>query len=212
MPTLLRELIAEANNLGANVPTQQSKEKYTMIEDVTIPFENPALKTGSGYTSLSADNNIIDEPQARSKMRLPTYPPKSYQDINQNNFSPNLNVISLTGEGRNQSLYNAQNAFMESAPSKANLLAQPISAAEIPPMNKFVSQPAMPMKIREGFRSRQQGQQSCIDTLNHISNCPMCSRYFECDAKVYHVIIFMLIVLFLTILYFVCKEEHKFKK
>jgi len=78
-------------------------------------------------------------------------------------------------------------------------------------MKMFTSQPSVPMRIREGFRSRQQGQ-SCIDTLNHISSCPMCSRYFECDAKVYHVIIFMLIILFLTILYFVCKEEHKFRK
>jgi hypothetical protein len=98
---------------------------------------------------------------------------------------------------------------MNSLPPTSGVLAPEISAAGVPPMKIFSSQPSL--KIREGFRSRQQGQ-SCIDTLNHISSCPMCSRYFECDAKVYHVIIFMLIILFLTILYFVCKQEHKIGK
>jgi hypothetical protein len=210
MPTLLRELLDEANiHTNGAVPSQQIKEKYTMIEDVTMPFANPALKTN--YTSLMGPNNIM-EPQAPSKMRLPTSPPQSYQMNNQNNFSPNLNVRSLTEEERIMSLNAAQNNFMNSASPMAGLLAAPQSAGISPPMKQFATQPSMPMRVREGFRSRQQGQQSCIDTLNHISSCPMCSRYFECDAKVYHVIIFMLIVLFLTILYFVCKEEHKFGK
>jgi hypothetical protein len=155
-------------------------------------------------------NNIISEPQAPPKMRLPTSPPQSYQMNNQNNFSPNLNVRSLTEEQRIQSLNAAQSNFINTSSPMSSILSQPLPAGSSPPMKMFSSQPAI--RIREGFRSRQQGQQSCIDTLNHISSCPMCSRYFECDAKVYHVIIFMLIVLFLTILYFVCKEEHKFGK
>jgi hypothetical protein len=207
MPTLLRELIAEANNIGANIPTQQSNIKASVIEDVVnMPFENPALKTK--YTSLMEPNNIVDEPQARIKMRLPTSPPQSYQMNNQNNFSPNLNIRNLENEMRPQSLNRAQNIFMNTSSPMTGLLEEPLPAASSRPIKQFVSQPSL--KIREGFRPR--GQQSCIDTLNHISSCPMCSKYFECDAKVYHVIIFMLIVLFLTILYFVCKEEHKFGK
>jgi hypothetical protein len=210
MPTLLRELLDEANiHTNGSFPSQQISTKATIIEPLDMEAA-PALRTK--YTSLMESNNII-EPQAPTRnIRTPINPPMSYQMNNQNNFSPNLNIRSLTEEQRIQSLNAAQSIFMNSAAPMAGLLAPPQSAGEISPMKQFVSQPSMPMKIREGFRSRQQGQQSCIDTLNHISSCPMCSRYFECDAKVYHVIIFMLIVLFLTILYFVCKEEHKFGK
>jgi hypothetical protein len=208
MPTLLSELIQQANvATNGEFPSAQTNSKYTMIEPVDMPFENTEIKTK--YTSLEGANSIM-EPQARPKMRLPTSPPISYQMNNQNNFSPNLNIPMLERERREISFEVSQNMFM--APPMAGLLASPQNAGISPPMKAFSSQPSIPMRVREGFRPRQQGQQSCIDTLNHISSCPMCSRYFECDAKVYHVIIFMLIVLFLTILYFVCKEEHKFGK
>jgi hypothetical protein len=206
MPTLLRELIEEANILtNGAVPSQQIKEKYTMIEPLDMEV-SPGIETK--YTSLMGPNSIM-EPQAPSKIRLPTSPPQSYQMNNQNNFSPNLNIAMLNDERRGQSLAQAQNVYMNSLPPTSGVLAPEISAGGVPPTKSFSSQPSL--KIREGFRSRQQGQ-SCIDTLNHISSCPMCSRYFECDAKVYHVIIFMLIILFLTILYFVCKQEHKIGK
>ena len=209
MPTLLRELLDEANiHTNGAVPSQQIKEKYTMIEPLDMAEVSPALRTK--YTSLMEPNNIISEPQAPTRnIRTPINPPMSYQMNNQNNFSPNLNIPMLNNEMRNQSLQDAQNIYMNSLPPTSGVLASEISAAGVPPMKIFSSQPSL--KIREGFRSRQQGQ-SCIDTLNHISSCPMCSRYFECDAKVYHVIIFMLIILFLTILYFVCKQEHKIGK
>ena len=210
MPTLLSDLIREANQAtNGELPGAQTIPKATMIEDVNMSFNNPAVETK--YTSLMEPNNIIEPQASRSKMRLPTSPPISYQMNNQNNFSPNLNVPMINNEMRNQSLQDAQNEFMNTRPSTSGMLASALPAGTNPPMKMFSSQPATTMRIREGFRSKQQGQ-SCIDTLNHISSCPMCSRYFECDAKVYHVIIFMLIVLFLTILYFVCKEEHKFGK
>jgi hypothetical protein len=207
MPTLLRELIEEANILtNGAVPSQQFKEKYTMIEPLDTEV-SPGIETK--YTSLMGPNSIMEPQSSRVKMRLPTSPPMSYQLNNQNNFSPNLNIPMLNNEMRNQSLQDDRNVYMNSLPPTSGVLAPEISAGANPPMKMFSSQPSL--KIREGFRSRQQGQ-SCIDTLNHISSCPMCSRYFECDAKVYHVIIFMLIVLFLTILYFVCKQEHKIGK
>jgi hypothetical protein len=209
MPTLLSDLIQEAH-IATNgaFPSGQTVPKSTIIEPLDMPSE--AIRTK--YTSLmEPNNNIIMEPQAPTRnIRTPVTPPQSYQMNNQNNFSPNLNISMLNNERRNRSLEQAHNSFADSEPSMAGSLALPLPAGSSPQMKMFTSQPAL--KIREGFRSRQQGQQSCIDTLNHISSCPMCSRYFECDAKVYHVIIFMLIVLFLTILYFVCKEEHKFGK
>lgn len=207
MPTLLSDLIREASQAtNGEFPGAQSIPKATMIEDVNM--STPEIKTN--YTSLMGPNSIM-EPQSppTRNIRTPINPPMSYQMNNQNNFSPNLNIAMLNDERRTQSLNQAQNLYMNSLPPTTGILASELPAGSSPPMKAFVSQPSI--KIREGFRSRQQGQ-SCIDTLNHISSCPMCSRYFECDAKVYHVIIFMLIVLFLTILYFVCKEEHKIGK
>lgn len=206
MPTLLSDLIREAYQAtNGEVPAGQTVPKATIIEPLDMPSEGIRTK----YTSLMESNNII-EPQAPTRnIRTPINPPMSYQMNNQNNFSPNLNIAMLNNERRNMSLEQAQNSYMDSAPPTSGVLTSSLPGGSNPPMKSFASQPSL--KIREGFRSKQQGQ-SCIDTLNHISSCPMCSRYFECDAKVYHVIIFMLIVLFLTILYFVCKEEHKIGK
>lgn len=51
--------------------------------------------------------------------------------------------------------------------------------------------------------------QSCVDTLNHVMNCPMCSKYFKCDNKVYNVLIIMLVILFCTVIFFVAKDNKK---
>ena len=206
MPTLLRELMEEASRAtNGEFPSQQIVPKATIIEPL-LDEAPPSIKTN--YTSLE-NSNIIPELYLRSKgQRTPTTPPLDYQMNNQNNFSPNLNTAMLRNEHRNISLEEAQ--YMQRIPDSTGLLLQPSSVASVPPMKSVPSQPSVAMRIKERFNARQ--GQSCIDTLNHISNCPMCSRYFQHDAKVYHVIIFMLIVLFVTILYFVCKDEHKFRK
>ena len=206
MPTLLRELMEEASRAtNGEFPSQQIVPKATIIEPL-LDEAPPSIKTN--YTSLE-NSNIIPELYLRSKgQRTPTTPPLDYQMNNQNNFSPNLNIAMLRNEHRNISLEEAQ--YMQRIPDSTGLLLQPSSVASVPPMKSVRSQPSVAMRIKERFNARQ--GQSCIDTLNHISNCPMCSRYFQHDAKVYHVIIFMLIVLFVTILYFVCKDEHKFRK
>ncbi len=206
MPTLLRELIDEASKAtNGEFPSQQTVPKATMIEPLFD--DSPLIKTG--YTSLE-NTNIIPEPQygeRKPRMRMPNNPPMDYQMNNQNNFSPNLNTAMLRDETRNISLERAQ--YMQ-RPDNTGMLTQPSIAGSVPPMKNVPSQPSLPMRIKERFSSRN--GQTCIDTLNHISNCPMCSRYFQEDTKVYQVIIFMLIVLFVTILYFVCKDEHKFRK
>lgn len=206
MPTLLRELIDEASRAtNGEFPSQQTVPKATMIEPL-LDEASPLIKTN--YTSLE-NSNIIPEPQygKRRGQGMPNYPPLDYQMNNQNNFSPNLNTAMLRDEKRNVSLEQAQ--YMQRIPDATGLLTQPTIAGSLPPLKPVPSQPAVPMRIKERFSSRN--GQTCIDTLNHISNCPMCSRYFQEDTKVYQVIIFMLIVLFITILYFVCKDD-KFRK
>jgi hypothetical protein len=63
----------------------------------------------------------------------------------------------------------------------------------------------------ERERRRERGgsshrTQTCIDFLNHVRSCPLCRRYFECDNRIFYVIIFMLILIFAVILYFVTKD------
>jgi hypothetical protein len=195
MPTTLGELIQESNRYsGGNMPAQQSRVRASMIEDV---MENPNYNGGGAFGEpIGAMTKGNRNPPGISL---------DYQRNNQSNFSPNLDVSMLRNEKRTISLDSAvDRAFKE--PS-TGLLAAPVYAGSTLPLKQY-SSTATPMnRIREKFK----GGQTCIDTLNHINSCPMCARYFQCDSKVYHVIIFMLIILFLTILYFVCKEDHKLR-
>jgi len=196
MPTTLGELIQESNRYsGGNMPAQQQRVKASVIEDI---MENPMYNGGGA----------IGEPiGAMSKgNRNPPGISLHYQRNNQSNFSPFLDVSMLREEKRNESLDSAVGkAYRE--PS-TGILSAPVYAGSSTPLKPYSSTTVPMNRIREKFKG---GGQTCIDTLNHINSCPMCARYYQGDAKVYHVIIFMLIILFLTILYFVCKEEHKLR-
>ena len=74
-------------------------------------------------------------------------------------------------------------------------------------------QPKMPnvrrrdrsVPMREHFAVPK--NQTCIDFLNHIKTCPLCQRYFQCDNKIYVLLILMLIVLFAVIIYFILRSR-----
>jgi hypothetical protein len=198
MPTTLGELIQESNRYsGGSMPAQQRTVKASVIEDV---MENPNYNGGGAFgepVGVMSKGN-----------RNPPGISLDYQRNNQSNFSPNLDVSMMREEKRTISLDSAVNkAYRE--PS-TGILSAPVYAGSSFPLKPY-SSTATPMnRIREKFRGATGGQ-TCIDTLNHIHNCPMCARYYQGDAKVYHVIIFMLVILFLTILYFVCREDHKLR-
>jgi hypothetical protein len=197
MSTTLGELIQQTNRFsGGNIPSQQYVPKASIIEDV---MENRSYNGGATF----GEDQIIKG--MKRGERNPPGIPLDYQRNNQNNFSPNLNVSMLREESRPVSF----DTIIRDTPREPStgMLKAPVYAGSVPPLKSYVSK-AVPMnRIKEGYK----GGQTCIDTLNHINTCPMCARYFQCDSKVYHVIIFMLIILFVTILYFVCKEEHKIR-
>ena len=197
MATTLGELIRETNRYtGGQVPSQQNVPRATVIEDL---FENPSYNGGGAL----GEKDIIGG--MTKGIRTPPPIPNSYQRNNQSNFSPNLDVSMLRNETRNRSF---EQVILDQprTPNVSPLMDGPVYAGSAPPLKTISSQPSIPMnRIREKFT----GAQNCVNTLNHIQNCPMCARYFQCDNKVYHTIIFMLIILFVTILYFVCKDEHR---
>ena len=186
MPTTLGELIQESNRYsGGNIPSQQFKPKATIIEDV---MEDPRYNGGGA----------IGEPIMMKKGI-----PMNYQ---RNNFS-NLDASLLANEQRNISL---DTAVRNTIQPMGEMVRKPLYAGEAPAMQQYTSK-AVPMnRIKEKYRGMESGQ-VCIDTINHIRSCPMCSRYYNGDAKIYQVIIFMLIILFMTILYFVTKDDHKLR-
>ena len=201
MPTTLGELIQESNRYsGGNMPAQQRTVKASVIEDVIDPNYN-----GGG---------AFGEPTITKGNRNPPGISLDYQrNNNQITYSPNSNVASslqtlLRNENRNISFDSAVNNAFREGPS-TGMLSAPVYAGTTPALQTYASKTVPMNRIKEKFRGSPAGGQTCIDTLNHINNCPMCARYFQCDSKVYHVIIFMLIILFLTILYFVCKEDRK---
>ena len=195
MPTTLGELIQESNKYsGGNMPAQQMKVRASMIEDV---MQDPNYNGGGAF----------GEPTMTKGNRNPPGISLDYQRNNQITYSPNSIVASLRNENRNISFDSAVNNSFREGPS-TGMLAAPVYAGTTPALQTYASKTVPMNRIKEKFRGSPGGQ-TCIDTLNHINNCPMCARYFQCDSKVYHVIIFMLIILFLTILYFVCKEDRK---
>ena len=196
MPTTLGELIQESNKYsGSNMPAQQMRVRASVIEDI---MENPNYNGGGAFgepVGVMSKGN-----------RNPPGMSLHYQRNNQSNFSPNLDVSMLREEKRDESFDSAVGKAYRD-PS-TGLLSAPVYAGSTIPIKPYSSTTVPMNRIREKFKG---SGQTCIDTLNHINTCPMCARYFQGDSKVYHVIIFMLIILFLTILYFISKEEHKIR-
>lgn len=207
MPTTLGELIQEANRAsGGMFPSQQVAPKASVIEDVLE--ENPYLSSSMDKRSKHPyDSSAIfgENTNMFKGNRTPIVPSQEWQQNNQTMRSPAL-INALSNETRGISLDEAVSREGRRL-TPVSMLSEPQIAGSTPPMRSFSKQPIVPMRIKEKF-SRGMGGQTCIDTLNHISSCPVCSRYFQCDTKVYHVIIFMLIVLFITILYFITEKNR----
>ena len=61
----------------------------------------------------------------------------------------------------------------------------------------------------EGFapRNRSRGQRpDCASAMNHVMTCPVCSKYFQNDNKMYIAMIIMLVVVFSVLLYMAMKK------
>lgn len=204
MPVPLKDLM----------PQKNSSNNYTMIDEVFLQPMTPInrqpiinngypkyddLYTDSYSTSYNSDNATgVILPQAKAKMG--NYIPKDYLQNVRSNYPP-------VYQQRDRSLSDEEENDRQRNP----LVGQTL----YPPSNFIGVTPPMKNALRddvsvEMYKHTDSGQ-SCIDTYNHVMNCPMCSRYFKCDTKIYNVIIIMLIILFATVMYCSYKEENKRK-
>ncbi len=86
-----------------------------------------------------------------------------------------------------------------------NIQQDPKMYPGVQPKMKNAKRQDRAVAMREHFAIPK--NQTCIDFLNHIKTCPLCQRYFQCDNKVYVLLILMLIILFAVIIYFILKTH-----
>lgn len=203
MPVLLSELTASSYN---NNPPPQQSSKYTLFDDATnelLMYKDPTM--GMNPSKLNTKLNYS----------------KDYLDRNQNNYPPQVvkefrdepkRVVSFESVKESSDEFNNMKPTTKLSYNNFNSAGNvsPLQNAEDNDRNAYIP------KAKENFsRLNQMGDpfysgQTCIDTLSHVSNCPICKRYFSPDYRLYNIIIVMLIILFSVIIYFLYREEKSF--
>ena len=216
MPVLLSEIINQNKKHGSNniKASNVGKNNYTMIDDLMNGFEPSPMTQYNSNDALTIESNLYK----RTKNKIATNIPDDYvKNNNLSNFSPTLRNQFVNEPMRNMSFEtDVANNSKDFFPIMSEQMGT-MEAAGVPMMKNAGGANDTNMQMngrsKEGFnqlyRNRTLGGQSCIETLNHVMSCPMCARYFQCDNKVYNVIIIMLIVLFATIVYFLYREEKR---
>ncbi len=219
MPVLLSEIINSNKKHGSNIKASNpGRNNYTMIDDLGSGLEPTPLTQYNSTDALTIETNLYK----RAKNKLASNIPDDYfKNNNLSNFSPTLRNQFSNEPMREMSF---QTDVVNNSKDFFPIMTEQMGAMEaggVPMMKSAGGANDLNMqmnggKSKEGFnqtyRYREHtriGGQSCIDTLNHVMSCPMCARYFQCDNKVYNVIIIMLIVLFATIVYFLYREEKR---
>ena len=218
MPVVLSEIINQNNSYGGKnkvKPNSGPKSNYTMIDDLVQGFEPMPLNQYNSNDSLVIESNKYVK--AKNKINA-SIPDEYIKNNNLSNFSPTLRNQFRNEQMRdisfNQDVQQDSKDFFPVSQAQMGS----IEAGGVPMMKNASGKndlnAQMNGKSKEGFSQMHRyqammGGQSCIDTLNHVMSCPMCARYFQCDNKVYNVIIIMLIVLFATIVYFLYREEKR---
>jgi len=177
--------------------------KYTVL-DASVLTEYDTVKQAYGPqpTDYYDSDNTTGVLLPRAKAKMGNYVPEDYLQNIRSNYPP------VTPQ-RTMSLAEADKLDKKANPPLTGVSLYPPTnfAGVTPPMQNALKNDTN-VAMKEYYHVNLSGQ-SCVDTLNHVMNCPMCSRYFKCDTKVYNVIILMLIILFATIMFFSYKEEVK---
>ena len=170
----------------------------TQYDSVTTAYDKPLYR--NSYNSDNTTQVILPE----NKAKMGNYIPENYLQSIRSNYPP------VTPQ-RDVSLEQADLKYSRTHPPVAGkTLYPPTNHAGVTPPMQDALHNDVNVEMREYYHVNQSGQ-SCVETLNHVMNCPMCSRYFKCDTKVYNVIIIMIIILFAVIMYFSYKEEMRRK-
>jgi hypothetical protein len=189
-----------------NELSNRSSQKYTVIDDV---FSSQYDSVNSAYnqplsTQSYSSNNTTGVILPSAKAKMGNYIPQDYLQNIRTNYPPvnPQRKVSLEDVDMYDKKHNS--------PVVDRVLYPPTNFAGVTPPMRNALKDDLNVEMKEYYHQNLSGQ-SCVDTLNHVMNCPMCSRYFKCDTKVYNVVILMLIILFAVIMYFSYREECKRK-
>jgi len=206
------------NELSLSTPQASMIEDYTSISNAY----NTQPKYNSNDTAIAGFNTTPQE-QYVYKNKITSYasPPKQYiRSLNDKYKDGPINVyvppdsydIIKTHPSRSTPLSDVINEDRKMNPPQVGQVMYPSTnfPGSTPPMQDALVNDIdveMGQPSKEYYKPIVAGQ-SCIDTLNHVMSCPLCSRYFKCDNKVYHVVIIMMILLFAIIMFFCWKDER----
>jgi len=203
--------------------SELSTSQASMIEDYTSISNayNTQPKYNSNDTAIAGFNTTPQE-QYVYKNKITSYasPPKQYiRSLNNSRKDGPINVYVppesydiKTPPSRSTPLNQVINEDRVMNPPQVGEVMYPSTnyPGSTPPMQDALTNDIdieMGQSAKEYYKPMVAGQ-SCIDTLNHVMSCPLCSRYFKCDNKVYHVVIIMMILLFAIIMFFCWKDER----
>ena len=176
--------------------SQNSKRgaKYTVIDDITDgPYGQPFNEYNSNATT---GINLPGD-----KVKRSNYVPQDYLQSIRTNYPP-------VNPQRTTSLDEVVKMEQQNTPPVVGTSQYNPYPAGVSPAVKDLGKEDSSIQMKEYYSQSSNGQ-SCIDTLNHVTNCHICSTYFKCDTKVYNVIILMLIIMFSVITFFLYKEDAK---
>ena len=204
------------NELSLPTPQASMIEDYTSISNAY----NTQPKYNSNDTAIAGFNTTPQEKYVyKNKITSYASPPKQYiRSLNKQQIEPinvyvpseSYNIPSPTP--RSTPLSDVINEDRKMNPPQVGQVMYPSTnfPGSTPPMQDALVNDIdveMGQPSKEYYKPIVAGQ-SCIDTLNHVMSCPLCSRYFKCDNKVYHVVIIMMILLFAIIMFFCWKDER----
>lgn len=214
MPVLLSDIVKQNQMHGSKIkPSNVGRGNYTMIDDLVNGLEPKPLAQYNSNDALVIESNLYK----RTKNKITSSIPDDYvKNNNLTNFSPTLRSQFNSERMRDTSFdADVRDSSKDFFPVMSEQMGTP-ELGGVPMMKNAGGMNDVNMqmggKIKEGFNQvyrYKMGGQSCIETLNHVMSCPMCAKYFQCDNKIYNVIIIMLIVLFATIVYFLYREEKR---
>lgn len=219
MPVLLSDIVKQNQMHSSKIkPSNVGRGNYTMIDDLVNGFEPKPLAQYNSNDALTIESNLYK----RTKNKITSSIPDSYvTNNNLTNFSPTLRSQFNSERMRDSSFdTDVKDSSKDFFPVISEQMGTP-ELGGVPMMKNAGGMNDVNMQmggsVKEGFNQtyrnrsayRVGGGQSCIETLNHVMSCPMCAKYFQCDNKIYNVIIVMLIVLFATIVYFLYREEKR---
>jgi len=213
-----------SSNTQPNRIRSSKRKNYTMIEGFDLADSYTDIKNMGPGTVGAQDYNSNDAVTIESKKnKPPSYPPQNYMANNSlSNFPPQYVDTFKKEQMRDVSFQNQEMKYSSNfyPVSTDESGGSPYPAGKVPYMNDASgmrdSNVVMGGHVKEGFHNQMygyypmmRGHGGCMDAVNHVMSCPMCSRYFKCDTRIYNIIIFMLILIFTIIIYFLYREERR---